>query len=402
MKSEQNIARKMKLIGLMSHMGLIGLMGLGLMGCSSDEVAAPMAEESTMVQVLGYVAGYEEPSGANESNRANEANRTNRAWSVPSGYSLYEEDNSISVFFTQDGKPTGVGASPEEEFFFNNNGSWRVSKKDLAAETYYLYGYMPFDKSINATISSSATAYDNSSYSTGAVLTIGNLPTISPNDFCVIVGAKNGLDADNDNGLTTGQFAYAAQPTETAGKSNYVYLLFDHLYAALRVRMKVYGGYDALRTIKLKELKLKTSVGETATKKKTTATITLAKTLDGSSPISSIVFTPEGDAEAEGSMYKNDEGMTLTAENSTFISHFMPVDVTTFILESTYDVYDKQGNLVRQDCKAENTIRLSKLVTGQTVTRRGARYTINMTIRPTYLYVLSEPDLDNPTVVVEQ
>jgi hypothetical protein len=41
------------------------------------------------------------------------------------------------------------------------------------------------------------------------------------------------------------------------------------------------------------------------------------------------------------------------------------------------------------------------LFTEQTTTQRGKRYTVNLTIQPTYLYVLSDPDLDSPTVTVE-
>ena len=396
----------MSRMGLIGLMGLMGLMGLGLMGCSSssdDVVATPAPQPAAAVRLMSYVTGYEEPDRANMVSR--------RAWEVPSGYSRYEDDKSISVFFTQDGVPAEADKSPMEEFFFYTSGSWRVSKKDLEAETYYLYGYMPYDKSFNASISSTTTPNDNSAYSDGAVLTLENLPTITPYDFCVMIGAKDGTSADDDNGLARGSFAYAAQPTEGDDKGdNYVYLLFDHLYAALRVRMKGHGEYNALRTIKLKELKLKTSVDETPTKKKTNVAITLEKKADGGNPVKSVVFTtPVGEtAEAVGTMFENTGGMTLTTSYSEYINHFMPKDVTTFILESTYDVYDKnvseghpEGNLVRQNCKATNTIKLSDLISGQTETRRGARYTINLTIQPTYLYVLSEPDLDDPTVVVE-
>ena len=409
------------LIGLMGLMGLISLMGL--MGCSSEDEDTPVGGRGVSVEVRGIVAEYNEANETNGTNRTYGANRTNetnrvystRAWTVPTGYSLYEGEDPIAVYFTQNGKPAGVGVSPDEEFFFKSNGSWRVSWKDLAAETYYLYGYMPHDNSVTTTISSTATPHDNSAYNDGAVLTLTNLSAITPNDYCVIIGATNGKDDYKDNAdysvtsLTRGNFAYAAQPAEAVGEtpkgSNYVYLLFDHLYAALRVNIRVYGAYDALRTIKLKELKLKTSAGETPTKKKTNATITLAKTTEGSDPISSIVFTPVGDEVAEGSMFKDDNGMTLTTEFSTYISYFMSVGVTKFILESTYDVYDKnpspghpEGNLVRENCTATNTVTLSELVSGQTVTRRGSRYTINLTIQPTYLYVMSDPDADDPNL----
>ena len=33
--------------------------------------------------------------------------------------------------------------------------------------------------------------------------------------------------------------------------------------------------------------------------------------------------------------------------------------------------------------------------------KKGELFTVNLLIKPTYLYVLSEPDLDNPTVKIE-
>ena len=67
---------------------------------------------------------------------------------------------------------------------------------------------------------------------------------------------------------------------------------------------------------------------------------------------------------------------------------------TTFTLRCTYDVYDTQGNLVRADCSAENKIAISQTFT------QGTSYTIPLTIEPTFLYQLSDWDLDNPTIVV--
>ena len=422
----------MGLIGLMRPMGpmrpmrLIGLISLmSLMGCSSEEDEdTPFGGRGVPVEVRGIVAEYDEADEAKEANEANKTYETyesygtyktydTRAWTVPSGYSLYEGEDPITVFFTQDGQPAGAGESPEEEFFFKSGDKWRVSKTDLAAATYYLYGYMPHDNSITTTISSTATANDNSAYSNGAVLTLTNLPAITPNDFCVIIGATNGKDYYRENedysvtSLARGNFAYEARTTGESGTGgNYVYLLFDHLYAAMQVRIRVHGAYDALRTIKLKELKLKTYAGDMQTKKKANATITLAKKTDGSDPISSIVFTPvPGDEVAEGSMFKDDDGMTLTTDYSTYICYFVSLGVTKFILESTYDVYDKnpspnhpEGNLVRENCTATNTIVLSNLVSSQTETRRGAQYTINLTVQPTYLYMMSEPDADDPNL----
>jgi hypothetical protein len=252
---------------------------------------------------------------------------------------------------------------------------------------------------IKAAVTASAGATDeekNASYSTGAIMTLQNVPTVMPNDLCVVIGAKNGTDKENDSGLRQGDFNFTA-----SANKDYVFLLFDHLYAALRIQMKVHADYAALRTIKLKSLQLDTQAGEKKTTKKTTITIKL-KANDGSaSPIEKLTFTPTGEEINGGLEFWSDTyGEQLTTEFKPFIGHFMPSGITKLILTSTYDVYDTKGNLIRQDCKATNTMVLKDLLTEQKTTERGKRYTVNMTIHPTYLYMLSEPDLDNPTVTI--
>ena len=388
MKSEQLHSRILGLIGL-----TISLMGLW--SCSSDDTSEPKTEKSTEVQLMSYVAGYQEVS---RTNRAGEASGTTRAWTPPSGFSLYQlgSDQSISVFFTQD------ATAGDERFFFTSAGKWKVSGEgdELPAETYYLYGYVPHNKSINTTVGLLPGA--GKTYADGAVLTMTNVPTVSPADFCVMIAAKNGNKADADysvTGLQPGEFQYVAPGGEGG---NYVYLLFDHLFAALRVQMRVQGDYAALRTIKLKSLRLQACVGSTPTKKKTNITVTLNKTTDGTSPITNVVFEPvSGSGDSDGVIVESTDGIELTTSFQPFQGHFMPAGVTKLNLISVYDVYDRKGNLIRQNDEASNTIDIHELFTGQTQALRGRRYTINLTINPTYLFMLSDPDLDNPTVSVE-
>jgi len=159
--------------------------------------------------------------------------------------------------------------------------------------------------------------------------------------------------------------------------------------------------------IKLKELRLQTADSEGTTKKKMDVTVTLHANGSGANPISSVVFTPTGTEECDGVIYNSDDGLTLTTAYSMLLGHFIPHGVTKLILTSTYDVYDKnvttehlEGNLIRKDCKATNTIPLS-VIDRFSEASRGTRYTINMTIKPTYLYMLSDPDLNNPSVEIE-
>jgi hypothetical protein len=183
---------------------------------------------------------------------------------------------------------------------------------------------------------------------------------------------------------------------------NYLYFLFDHLYSALSISMKVQSNYHALRKIKLKALYLRTKTTSGTISEKTDVTITLEKNNDGANPITNITYTPSDDeTKSDSTIYRNNAGFPLTTTYSSFVGHFMPQGVSTLILTSLYDVYDTKGNLIRKDCKATNTMELKELLTEQTEAKRGWRYQVNLNINPTYLYVLSEPDLDNPTVTVE-
>ena len=384
------------------------------MGCSKDEATGLKSEEGTEVQLVGYVANYEEDDGTNRANGAKRANGTNgtyganritRGWIPPTGFSGFEDsEQPISVFFTW-----GTEAG-DERYFFTSSGKWRVSGDEVTAGTYYLYGYVPHNWSITASVG--LLTGDGKTYGDGAVLTIQNVPTVSATDVCVIIGARNGYGNGytesgdySITGLTPGGFEYVA-----SGKSNnYVFLLFDHLFSALRIRMRVNGDYHALRTIKLKELHLTTSEGDVVTKKKTDITVTLNKTDDGTSPIAKdgdgndlITFTQiAASGDCDGTVVKSTDGIGLGTDYYTLNSYFMPAGVNKLTLTSTYDVYDKKGNLVRQGCKAQNSIDIRELFSGQTKALRGRRYTINLTINPTYLYMMSDPDLNNPTVTVE-
>lgn len=381
----------MRLMRLMRLMGLIGLIGLmclvGLMGCSKDAVEelGGAEGEGMPVEVKGYVADFDENQ------------LVTRSWTPASPYQLYgESDKSIGIAFTQN------DAGPLKGHFFKSNGKWRTNIKDgdIKAQTYYLYGYVPHLSGMEFEITDRSGS--NAGYSAGAKITLNNVPAIMPSDLCVTIGAKHGSNAETPAGLRAGDFAYEGGSTTT---ENYVFLLFEHLYASLRVQMRVHGDYNALRTIKLKSLRLKTQAGETTSNTKTNIDIDL-KATDGSNPsenpIQSIAYTPAGETISEPpTFWSSTAGETLTTAYTAHSAYFMPQDITTFVLTSVYDVYDKQGNLLRKDCMVTNTMLLSDLLTEQETTRLGSRYTIKMTIKPTYLYMLSEPDLNSPTVTVE-
>lgn len=417
----KNIAQK--LMGLMRPISPISPMRLMrlicligpiclFLACSSDsdddmmpETSVESAEKAGVpVGVMSLAPEFEEVMPLSKVKGVHRApDAMTRAWEPPTGYELMDNsENVIGVSFTEN------TADPINGHLFKSGNEWRANVT-LEEKTYYLYGYVPHLTGIGYNILA------NGLYSSGAIMTLTNVPAIMPHDLCVIIGAKNGREdyrAHEDYtvaGLRRGDFAYAAKKIdEDGGEGNFVYLLFDHLYAGMNFFFRVHTDYDEVRTIKLKNIELQASDDVAPKKEKTTVQVRLESNDGSASPITEVVFTPTGDNTVKSSIFKSKDGHTLTTDYQNFPGYLMPKGVTKVYLTCTYDIYDKNvtpehpdGNLVRQDCKASNTLILGNLYDRFDEIRAGIRYNIYLTIRPSYLYVMSEPDLKNPEMEVD-
>ena len=348
---------------------------------------------------------------------------------TPLGYYLFSDlydlfpnqtnlltENTISVYFTH-GKEDDEGAIADGQFICVPAEEKWYASFDLpeSGATHYLYGFIPYMRGVSATLTAK-TKDGVKNFSNGTTMVISGLPSVTVTDVCAVVGVQKGLnvapdhDADaGGNRLRMGKFDYTLGGENDP---NHIFLLFDHLYSALRLKLRVDAKYDKLRTIRLKSLKLIAYNGNTAFKSKTTATIELHPTENGNtSPIGSISFVPDGSSPdmTSESLFKpaeGQDGINLTTEYTDFRGCFVPFGSPDFTIESIYDVYDKNksddfpnGNLIRQNCKAQNKIDLDRIFL-ESESVRGKMYTLNMTVNPTYLYMLSEPDLDNPTITL--
>ena len=368
-----------------------------LTGCSSDDADTSRKTPSMVMQplVISYV---DVPQPA-----------TTRAWTPPAGYVSYSVNSSIRVTFT---RGTSIAKSDNSDLnadggfaYIAGESKWKSSfilpKAD--SDPYYIYGYAP-------SLGSSTLSPVDGDYSKGASMTINSLPSASASDMGIIVGVKRGTSESDeiiindvsDGGIKVGQFGY----TFGGENENYVYLLFEHLYSALRLRFKVNDKYNELRTIKLKKLEVASVYfGETPLNSTLQATVVVKSNTTGSSPIQSTSFdTEDGSAEMSAvEFYKSVEGDLLPItypETPVYYDCFVPFGATAFTLRSTFDIYDKKGNLIREDDVSDNKIDLNKLFRIDGLVR-GKRYTINLTVNPTYLYMMSEPDLENPMPVVD-
>ena len=335
-------------------------------------------------------------------------------WTPPGSYVTYDGLNgrfynqkslvkkSIDAFFTQDGQTSMEGTFS----YSNSDQSWHLNM-DLETATYFLYGYIPKEDSTSATI------LPNVSFSNGAVLTINELNTVTPSDVCVIIGAQNGTAQNNDANasgrLRAGHFAVSTKATSkdapAAAGSNYIFLLFDHLYSSLRFRFSVDAVYAGLRTIKLRQLELTaTDDSGNSIKAKHNVTITLLKNDSGTSPIvGEVSFTPvlASTAVPYVPLFDGETELPVAPTLPTeFMGCFVPGNNYYFKIRSTYDVYDTKGNLIREGCQADNAINLREKFGGDLTVMRGQCYSFDITVQPTYLYVLSDPDLNDPTVTI--
>ena len=335
-----------------------------LNACSSDDSGAQTdsmdhASTGKTVQLVSYISPLVEKE---LSHRA-----------APSGFSEYTPDKatSMGIYMLLEG-------APEEKRITYNTGTdkWNASFEVDAGKTYSVYGYMPKVGGVN----SSLTAVT----SDGATLSIMGIKPVTTDDICIITGVK-----ETDEGLKEGLLSWE-WPIPSEDENYKIHILMDHLYASVQFSMKIDEEYASLRTIKLKTMTLSTNIGSVD------ATISLTRNDIGSSPITDITYSLSG-TNGAAEIFSSEEGtaldkLTPLAINACFTP--LPTLSENLTLVSTYDVYDSKGNLIRQNCTATNQLPDLGAV-------RGQRVQVNMTVSPTYLYVLSDPDLDNPTITID-
>ena len=274
-------------------------------------------------------------------------------------------------------------------FSYNNHGEWNSTVKVVAGNTYHVYGYMPSDIA------------DSHNVTAGGTMTLNGLKAVSDQDVCVLVGIQRVTSSTAEKNVVEGNYTYAAGAEGT----NYAYVLMDHLYASLKASFSVNADYAALRQIYLKKVTLISDFN------KVNAVITFTDGIGLTD--TNVIMTnvaPATEGSATTTLPNSDSGKMGT---KLPITEFGTCDVPLYFaptifdstddpvtVRSTYDVYDTKGNLVRSDCTAENKLVFSKIFGSDVTITRGNQYQLKMTVNPTYLYMLSEPDLDNPTVVV--
>ena len=356
------------------------LTGLLLTTACSDDDSYTQPDNRQEVQLLPYVHAYKSVSPQQRAPRR-----------MPAGFQVFNPltATEIGVFLTT------TDEDPVEGLFTNASGRWLSQMEINNGTDYYIYGYMP---KTAATTASAAPL--ESSYEKGCVLTLAGMKPMTTTDVCVIVGVKQGdksrIGIEEVTGLRLGDFSFHGKgPTE----GNFIYLLLDHLYAALDLKIKIDEQYNELRTIKVKQMKLTTEHAASLT-----ATLTLTANNTGDDPLAIAWGTATGSSEVTlfdytpaDALDPTDTGMPLTTSfyhigTCMFANVMLSSSTRHITLCTTYDVYDKAGNLVRPDCTSYNVLPALSSVS------KGERTYMELIVKPSYLYQLSDPDLENPRV----
>jgi hypothetical protein len=336
------------------------LLALGcclLSACSSELTEVP--EAGSTLRVMPFTADFQQT--------------TLPTRTVTAGYSPFTPDYDVAIGLFVWPQTDPASAAPEDKQVLYSNGDWHSLAKVQGGSDYQIFGYMPKKETIAATISRQTNG--------DIQLKLSNIDAVIADDVCFVTGVKD-LTGD----LLQGSFSYTGKT-----ENNDIRLLMDHLFASVRFNIAVDEDYSALRTIKLKTMTI------SAASASATATITLRPNTTGADPVYQVSYS-EGTGTASATFFESTTGLPLTAANAAEIKQhscsFVPTLSNALTLTSTYDVYDKTGTMkIRANCSASNKLPFMSASRGECVT-------YDLTIKPTYLYQLSDPDLDNPTVVV--
>lgn len=259
--------------------------------------------------------------------------------------------------------------------YFESENTWKSNVEVNSGRNYAIYGYAP---------ATAATGTLSNASLTGATLTLTNVAAVTAKDVCVVIGVQQ-LDALTDaKNIVMGKFGFQGK----SQGANYVNLLMDHVLSSVRFEMTIDANYAQLRSIKLKKMELKSTKGSLDN-----ITVTLAANNSGTNPISNIVY---GSLTATGShavFFDETAGVELNDAKATAATCcFAPGASNDLSLTTTYEVYDRYNNDI-----GERTV-TNKLPNLDAT--RGQRVVVKLTVAPTYLGVLSDKDLDNPTIKI--
>ena len=331
---------------------------------------------------------------------------------LPKDYIPYDQ---LYPTTTPPNKTIGVFMTPEKEsslgdFIYqgieNGISVWKSTVTVKEGTQYYIYGFMPrgdADRAVISPLPDADTSGPDKGYAKGAQLTIKNYESLTSADVCVLVGVRNATAEEKITGpqspIELGNFGYKGM----ANGENRIFVLLKHIYAGIHFRCSIDPAYHKLRCIRVTKLEL--IAKEISAKVDLTMKfVANDKGVDPVAPdaVTYTSYTAVGEPGTTSTILFPYEGSLEEFEvpettPESFLGCFVPNLVSDFVLRTTYNVYDKKGNLIRKDNVIENKINTT-LIPKLKEIGAGEIVSVNMHVAPDYLYQLSGTDLDNPTI----
>lgn len=324
-------------------------------------------------------------------------------------YQISTAAQEIPVFLATVDKATGTYSCASGSFQSDAIGNWQSDLSVKEETPYYMYGYMPSTVTGAVAVTAADLAGD---YSKGVDLTLSGLPAITLDDISVLVGvqrvgARSTIDPPSDPpAVTEGQYGFRSG----IKGHNFVNLLMAHLYARLKLSFKIDPSYAELRSIHLKEVTLSSKYADGAS-----VTVNLR---DGKK-IGNPTFPAGTEGETAHTVTLLKATDTEKVLDEAFVNTALSLDVPAYCrpitaaaegqsysltLTTTYDVYDRafdktENKVVDKNNLGERTS-VNKVKLNIAALKPGYERTLVLTVNPTYLYILSDNDLDNPTITV--
>lgn len=326
--------------------------------------------------------------------------------------SLYPNDNPNMLAFIAKSKDNPSSSDVLSRLFsFSNASDWQANVTITdATSAYNIFGFMPIDvENSSDNVSISRLANENN-YDAGAQMTIRGLKVLTMSDPCVIVGVAKQEEKTSDVTLQWGKFDFTFKQNN-GDVTDYMSILLDHIYSRYHFSIKIDADYAQLRTIRVTKMTLEALNDDgTKTLRSVDASVSIRANTTNTNPVTSLTFSRNlgersvtlfNKTTTTNASYNN--GIVLSKDKTNFQEAgfcLAPSDQRWFRLTTEYEVLDRTGKLIRTNTAVNrfNTANFKERMI--TSTTPGLEHTIQIMVNPTYLYVLTDSDLDNPPIVV--
>ena len=366
--------------------------GLLLEACSSDSASDSRPDNSSSERTVRLSAGARqyhvddaEMASAPGLTRTVTYPDPSTEW-VP----ITPTDNML-VFVTKK-KDSPTASDVLSRIFYSTTSGWQsnITITDAGPDNHYLiYGFMPIDAE-NVNISSAT------NYNAGASMSIKGLKVLTQTDPCVIVGVGKQETSTPDVTLKWGTFDFTFKEG-TSDVIDYMSILLDHIYSRYYFQVKIDADYAQLRTIKITKMTLEALSNDgTQTVGTVNATVNIQTNTTNTNPISSVTFTRNAGTRSVTFFENTTTPLSLTTSYQDAGFCLAPGDQRWFRLTTVYEVYNRDNKHIRTNT-ATNTFNTANFKEHKiTNMNPGLDHFIQIIVNPTYLYVLSDSDLDNP------